>query len=160
MNRTLQQALALILLCGMLFSLAACGAPAPAEAQSSAPAPATEETASSWWNPAPRQDSKAPADETSAVTARPTVFLPLSINEVMLSNKATLPDSQGLFPDWVELYNYGGDTLSLGGLALCRGEGPCPTGSWSRAAIWSFSATAAVPMSCTRALPSPKTAST
>ena len=123
MNRTLQQALALILLCGMLFSLAACGAPAPAEAQSSAPAPATEETASSWWNPAPRQDSKAaPADEPPAVTARPTVFLPLSINEVMLSNKATLPDSQGLFPDWVELYNYGSDSLSLAGLMLCKGE--------------------------------------
>lgn len=123
MNRMLQQALALLLLCGMLFSLAACGSPAPAETSSSAPAAATEKPSGSWWKPASRQETKSsPSDEPPAVTAQPTVFLTLSINEVMLSNKATLADGQGLFPDWVELYNYGSDTLSLGSLMLCREE--------------------------------------
>ena len=127
MNRTIRQVLALIFLCGMLFSLAACGAPAPVEGQPS-PAAATEAPSSgSWWKPSAKpKETPAPADEPPAVTARPTAYLPLSINEVMLSNKATLADANGLFPDWVELYNYGAETLSLSGLALCTGDDRWP----------------------------------
>lgn len=120
MNRSFRQALALILMCGMLFALAACGLLAPVEEQPT-PATANDKTSSgSWWKPASKTDkNEDPGDATPAVTARPTVFLPLSINEVMLSNKATLADAGGLFPDWVELYNYGSETLSLDGLTLC-----------------------------------------
>ncbi len=123
MNRSFRQALALILMCGMLFSLVACGVLAPVEEQPT-PNAATEKSSSgTWWKPASKTEkNRETENETPAVTARPTVFLPLSINEVMLSNKATLADAQGLFPDWVELYNYGGETLSLGGLMLCKGD--------------------------------------
>ena len=86
---------------------------------------------------APRQQKteKTPSRDAAAETqqpeepaayARPTVFLPLSINEVMLSNKATLADENGLFPDWVELYNYGSEPLSLGGLLLWKDDEAWP----------------------------------
>lgn len=86
------------------------------------------------FSPAGRGDAPAPAEESSrpqaalfspAAPAEPTpepvpeaVYLPLSINEVMPSNKATLADGNQ-FPDWVELYNYGSEPLSLAGLCLC-----------------------------------------
>ncbi len=120
MNRMLQQALALLLMGAMLFSLAACAAPAPSAVP---PETTAEQPASTWWKPTEKPAATETAQEDfPAVTARPTVYLPLSINEVMLSNKATLADAAGLFPDWVELYNYGADSLSLGGLTLCKGD--------------------------------------
>ncbi len=123
MNRMLKQALAFFLMTALLFTLAACGLPSPG-----APS-AGEQPASSKSNAAvkasagtaPAQSAQTEA-ESPAPTQRPTVFLPLSINEVMLSNKATLADENGLFPDWVELYNYGGEALSLGGLVLREGS--------------------------------------
>lgn len=49
------------------------------------------------------------------------MYITVSINEVMSSNKSTLADNAGLFPDWLELYNYGGESVELAGYYLCSG---------------------------------------
>ena len=73
----------------------------------------------------------APVSETPGVTAapaqteapenKPTVY----INELMASNKATIADENGEFPDWLELYNYGADTVQLGGCTLVVNGDDC-----------------------------------
>ena len=129
MKRTLQQLLAASLLGGMLLSFTACAAPAAPDAQpTAAEAPEVTEKPSSLfsWLTSETQAPEAVPEDDPAPSARPTVYLPLSINEVMLSNKATLPDAAGLFPDWVELYNYGGEALDLSGLLLCKGDDRFP----------------------------------
>lgn len=40
------------------------------------------------------------------------------INEIMASNEATYPDSQGHYDDWVELYNAGTTSIDVGGMYL------------------------------------------
>ena len=111
MKRKLLALISLLLCLCMALELTACsglpfspagrgGAGSTAEPQ----APAAAETA------APAEPTPEPVPET--------VFLPLSINEVMPSNKASLADGN-LFPDWVELYNYGAEPQSLAGLCLC-----------------------------------------
>lgn len=52
----------------------------------------------------------------------------LRINEVMGSNEWTWRDQNGDFPDWVELYNAGGEALNLGGYRLGKEESP--EGAW------------------------------
>ncbi len=42
----------------------------------------------------------------------------ISINEFMASNARTIADEDGDFEDWVELYNYGEDPVSLAGWGL------------------------------------------
>ena len=42
----------------------------------------------------------------------------LVINEVMTSNGETLQDSDGDYPDWIELYNKGSETIQLSGVFL------------------------------------------
>jgi hypothetical protein len=42
----------------------------------------------------------------------------VAINEVMASNDTTLADMDGHFEDWIELYNYGTDTVHLTGFGL------------------------------------------
>ena len=42
----------------------------------------------------------------------------IRINEVMTSNKGTVPDETGDFPDWVELYNDSDQALEIGGYGL------------------------------------------
>ncbi len=126
MNKRFQRLIALFLFVLMTLSLAACaGTEGPAESPSgdasAAAAPRPQQTE------AGRADSEDPQQspdgpEEAAVTAQPRVYLSLGISEVMLSNKATLPDSQGLFPDWVELHNYGSEMVSLDGLVLRRGS--------------------------------------
>lgn len=44
----------------------------------------------------------------------------VSVSEVMASNKATLCDGTGDFPDWLELYNGGAESVSLSGWTLER----------------------------------------
>lgn len=44
--------------------------------------------------------------------------IPLRINEYMTRNKAVLYDSDGDYSDWLELYNYGTETLTLSGMFL------------------------------------------
>jgi len=63
----------------------------------------------------------APAEPTP--TPPPPEVLPqVYINEVMASNKSTLADSSGMFPDWVELYNFGTEKADLTGCTLSDGK--------------------------------------
>ncbi len=53
----------------------------------------------------------------------PEILPQVEISEVMASNKATLDDGSGLFPDWLELYNAGTETADLAGYSLvCSGD--------------------------------------
>ena len=53
------------------------------------------------------------------VAAAGTGTLPrVRINEVMANNESVLESINGEFPDWVELYNYGDETVVLGELQL------------------------------------------
>jgi len=44
--------------------------------------------------------------------------IPLAINEVMASNSSTIPDAQGEYDDWIEIYNYGEQAIDVGGMYL------------------------------------------
>lgn len=48
------------------------------------------------------------------------IFMPnsLFINEFMASNNAAVMDSEGNYPDWIELYNSGNESIDLGGMFL------------------------------------------
>lgn len=52
----------------------------------------------------------------SAGTASDSV--PVVINEFQSSNSTTLADEDGDYPDWIELYNTGPDTIDLGNIGL------------------------------------------
>ena len=100
LSRTL---IALILIVCMLVPLAACSMP------QTLPEP-VEETAQPTPEPTPAPTPyEVPSD------------LPLRISEVMPSNKATIA-ADGLFPDWVELYNAGSERITLRGVSLCCGR--------------------------------------
>ena len=110
MNHRFSRYIALFLILSLLLSLAGCSV-----------LPSREEQLS------PAQESSAPALEEKAenvpAAGEPAekVFIPVSINEVMASNKSTLADTDGLFPDWVELYNYGAESVDLSSFYLCCG---------------------------------------
>ncbi|MBN1358012.1 lamin tail domain-containing protein [Candidatus Bathyarchaeota archaeon] len=42
----------------------------------------------------------------------------LFINELMADNQITIADSDGTYPDWIELYNASNETIDLGGMYL------------------------------------------
>ena len=44
--------------------------------------------------------------------------IPLVINELMASNDTIIRDPQGQYDDWIEIHNYGVDTIDLGGMYL------------------------------------------
>lgn len=118
MKMMLKRMLALLLLSAMLAGLAACApvlSPAESSSQPSAQQAQTK--------PAAETAAPGAAVKTDSVKETPApVYLPLSINELMPSNKATIADENGMFPDWVELYNYGNESVSLSGLALRNGS--------------------------------------
>ena len=94
--KALSKAIAPLLLAALLLGLSACdggAAPETAPPETAAPAPAPE---------------KLPE---------------LRISELMPSNKACLALDDGSFPDWVELYNPGGERAQLEGCSLvCKGK--------------------------------------
>src|SRR5262245_29043923 len=47
----------------------------------------------------------------------------LLVTEVMAVNDSTLADEDGEFPDWVEIYNAGGNTVDLNGWYLTDNPG-------------------------------------
>ncbi len=50
----------------------------------------------------------------------------IRVSELMVKNRATLPDEDGDFPDWIELENLSGDTVELTGWQFRDGEKkPC-----------------------------------
>ena len=65
-------------------------------------------------------------DSPPAETPSPTPEVPpeVRINELMPSNKSTIADGDA-FPDWIELYNYGGETARLSGCTLSAGGKSC-----------------------------------
>ncbi|MBU0691088.1 lamin tail domain-containing protein, partial [bacterium] len=58
--------------------------------------------------------SGLPAQITSAQT--------IAINEFLAANTVTLPDQDGEFDDWIELFNFGEETLALSGFYLTDNE--------------------------------------
>ena len=44
--------------------------------------------------------------------------IPLTINEVMASNRNSIRDPQGQYDDWIEIYNAGSDPVDTGGMYL------------------------------------------
>ena len=50
----------------------------------------------------------------------------LRLNEIMLSNKGSVPDGSGDYPDWVEIYNGGSEAADISGYGLSDSllEGP------------------------------------
>ncbi|TKJ33425.1 MAG: hypothetical protein CEE38_20705 [Planctomycetes bacterium B3_Pla] len=46
------------------------------------------------------------------------VGIPLTINEVMASNRSSLRDPQGQYDDWIEIYNSGTDPINVGNMYL------------------------------------------
>ncbi|HSW02858.1 MAG TPA: chitobiase/beta-hexosaminidase C-terminal domain-containing protein [Sedimentisphaerales bacterium] len=50
--------------------------------------------------------------------AAPARAVTLAINEVMASNARTKADPQGQYDDWIEIYNFGGTPIDIGGMYL------------------------------------------
>ena len=50
----------------------------------------------------------------------------LRLNEIMLSNKGSVPDGSGDYPDWIEIYNGGSEAADISGYGLSDSllEGP------------------------------------
>ena len=96
MTRTLT---ACLLLCAMLLS--ACGAPAPASAPAEESAP-------------PEETAAAPTPEPTPEPFRTGIVL----SELQASNKATVPDADGDFVDWIELYNPDAEPSDISGCWL------------------------------------------
>ena len=44
--------------------------------------------------------------------------LSLVINEFMASNNSSVPDPQGQYEDWIEIYNFGSSAIDIGGFYL------------------------------------------
>ena len=44
--------------------------------------------------------------------------IPLVINEIMASNSSIYRDPQGQYDDWIEIYNYGNNSIDIGGMYL------------------------------------------
>jgi hypothetical protein len=44
--------------------------------------------------------------------------VPVVINELMASNNKFIQDPQGQYADWIEIYNYGSNTINIGGMYL------------------------------------------
>jgi len=57
-------------------------------------------------------DSDTDTDTTAADS------FTLCINEFMASNETTFQDAAGAYPDWIELHNYGTETVSLHGVGI------------------------------------------
>ena len=80
--------------------------------------PAPEPTAEPAPEPMPTMESPTPQHDANAEKIR--------VSELMVKNRATLPDEDGDFPDWIELENISGETVELTGWLLRdsgRGDG-------------------------------------
>lgn len=103
---------AVALLCMMLFS--ACSLPAQLPTGGGQQTPETPSSTQE-----PMQES--PLEPTPEPTPEP-YSTEVILSELQASNKATLPDADGDFVDWIELYNPGGEPSDLGGCYLSDDE--------------------------------------
>ena len=79
------------------------------------------------------EESAEPSPETTAAPPTPTpeptpdvAHTDVVISEIMATNKSCLPDEDGDFCDWIELYNPGSEPCELGGWWLSDDENePC-----------------------------------
>jgi len=92
------------------------------EAASGGTVKPTASPAASGTAPQPSAPAETAAPSDGGGEPLPPADLPLRISEVMSSNKSTLADENGLFPDWLELCAVGSEPVSLGGLALACGD--------------------------------------
>lgn len=107
--------IAVITACAMLLVLCSCSFLPAAPEEPSPTAELPEEVPTAVIQPEPEQEPMPPVEQIKEDT--PYVCL----NELMASNKATLADADGDFPDWVELYNYGREAAELTGCTLASG---------------------------------------
>ncbi|MCR5664731.1 MAG: CotH kinase family protein [Oscillospiraceae bacterium] len=128
MKNLTKRAVALFLLLALSLTLAACSPVYVTESGESLPVSSSQDKTAGSETPGGASGSEGreeggegPSGEGSSPSPG-EAFLPLSINEVMPSNKSTIADDDGLFPDWVELYNYGSRPVSLTGLVLRCGD--------------------------------------
>ncbi len=111
-HKKIRSLIACALLCAML--LAGCSFQRPEElitppAETSAPAAVTE----------------APPEPTPEPTPEP-YRTEVVLSELQAANKATIPDADGAFSDWIELYNPGAEASDLSLCWLSDDEGePC-----------------------------------
>ena len=64
----------------------------------------------------------------------------IRFSELTIKNRATLPDEDGDFPDWIELENVSGDTWSSAagpcGIPRARTAGASRRPAWARGSAW------------------------
>ena len=120
-NKRIRSLTACLLLGAML--LTACGAPMPQTVSTAAP---QSSPAADTGRPQQTQPEGTPAP-ASAPDPTPTPFhTEVVLSELQASNKATLPDEDGDFCDWIELYNPGEEPCELSGCWLSDNERePC-----------------------------------
>lgn len=72
------------------------------------------------------RESHVPWGSPGEPNSLPVDLSGLFVNEALASNAATLPDEQGEYDDWFELYNASADSLNAGGLCFTDDEDePC-----------------------------------
>lgn len=114
-NKKARSLIACALLCALL--LAGCSLPSPGG--TSAPPAGTAAPAGT--TPAPQ----TPAEPTPEPTPEP-YRTDVVLSELQAANKATVPDADGDFSDWIELYNPGAEAAELGGCWLSDDKNePC-----------------------------------
>jgi hypothetical protein len=77
----------------------------------------------------------APDDVLNYIVDRPPPRT--LVNEFMAQNNSTIQDEQGTWEDWIELFNWGNDTVNLAGFAL--------TDNFSNLHKWTFPDTSILP---------------
>ena len=114
-NRKTRRLITCALLCAMLLA----GCSMPAQLGENAPPAGTTAPAAS--TPAP----ETPPEPTPEPTPEP-YRTDVVLSELQASNKATVPDADGDFSDWIELYNPGAEAEDLSGCWLSDDEDePC-----------------------------------
>ena len=96
---------ALVLLCAMLLS--GCGEAAPIQESEPSAEPAV---------------TAEPSPEPSPEPVKEPYRTDVVLSELQASNKACVPDEDGEFSDWIELYNPGGEPCDISGCWLSDSE--------------------------------------
>ena len=119
-HRKTRKLLACVLLCAMIGTMLLAGCSLPPETLENTPNAAPQESA----RPAESPD-ETPSEPTPEPTPEP-YRTDVVLSELQAANKATLPDGDGEFVDWIELYNPSAEPQELGGCYLSDdGNEPC-----------------------------------
>ena len=97
-------------------------APVPETAAAPDVAPAPETAPAPEAAPVLISAPEAEPEETEALPPSDENAWKIRVSELMVKNRATLPDEDGDFPDWIELENISGDTVELTGWTLGDSE--------------------------------------